>query len=86
MSFDTFKKFNSETFSHEEYLYAKYDFISSFGDDMSVGVDDVNIHSDEDLCNDTSNMDDLIQEMYKVSTDIARNGNQWVGLPSFCWH
>jgi hypothetical protein len=38
------------------------------------------------LCNDTSNMDDLIQEMYKVSTDIARNGNQWVGLPSFCWH
>lgn len=42
---------------------------------MSAGVDEMNMQSDADLCNDMSNMDDLIQERYKVSKDIARNGN-----------
>jgi hypothetical protein len=47
MSLDAFKKFDSETFCHEEHLYTKYDFIGSFGDDMSVGVDDMNMQSEE---------------------------------------
>jgi hypothetical protein len=38
------------------------------------------VKSDKDLCNDMTNVDDLIQEMYGVSKDIARNGNQGVGL------
>jgi hypothetical protein len=53
MSLDAFKKFNTESFCHEEDLFAKYNFISSFGDEVLVQFDDESAQAEEDICSDT---------------------------------